>query len=916
MKNPINHINQLLKSVTWYCDKFNDTLQYSKDGHSLNVFCRGLDFLKIDKRLNKFIINGVLCEHSRIFDLKKEENCCVVMLLLELANKGYSKESIVLEKKFGAGRKYSYLDVYLKDNVSNVVYMIEAKSIKEMVSTVNPSSNKSAQLFNYAHEEKKTKIASYYTFDFKHNKHEYKYVDMEDLLKEASSKKDLINKWDKKYRTDNFIMDNEIFSIKIKGMKNQNLKNITEEDRHALFEGFTEILRINAVSDKSNAFNKIINLFLCKITDEIAEDTKFTITDRNNCIHTINGVKFQHINNVDTNESLLVRLNDLYKIGAKRFLRKDIIDYTEREIDNITKNSGGSNEIKKIFMDLRIKKSNEFTFIEVYDEASFENNSNIVREVVTLFQEYKFRYNYKHQYLGDFFEELLNTSLKQDEGQFFTPYPLVDFIVNSLQISTLIDERLKSRDTNFIPSIIDYACGSGHFINSYINKTQEIIDGGNLTPQTKGQKEKIEQYKMSKFSWINIDNIIGIEKDYRLAKTSKIATFLNGDGDAGIVNTDGINKFDCKDYQENRITENSFDLLLSNPPYSVKGFVKNLQNYGITQKDFTLYDNVNFTDKDTCIEVLFIERAHQLIKDNGMAVILLPQSILTGDSKYLHARKFILNNFKIRVMLMLADMTFVGTTTSPVVLFLQKKNVKKYNYRIMTIFSEKYSRIHNVKPDEERKFLGYKFSANKNVATTKTIDNSILSSFVESTGKFLYSDNTSSKNKLIKYPLLRDIIINDEKLQIYPKYYNVPNSIPLGKYFDINPNHKLSEDADIKYIEISNIKNNKINHSNKKKTSSRICKSGDILLASLTPTPAKIAVVDDEYYVSTAIFVLSIKKEYSDYLMPLYEELKKDYVIKQMNSLLDGFKVTYAKIKDDNLSKYVKIKKNCIKGLC
>ena len=55
-----------------------------------------------------------------------------------------------------------------------------------------------------------------------------------------------------------------------------------------------------------------------------------------------------------------------------------------------------------MFYNLRLKKSNEFAFINVYDEYTFILNSKIVIAIIELLQEYKFRYNYKHQFLGDF----------------------------------------------------------------------------------------------------------------------------------------------------------------------------------------------------------------------------------------------------------------------------------------------------------------------------------------------------------------------------------------------------------------------------------------------------------------------------------------------------------------------------------
>ena len=69
----------------------------------------------------------------------------------------------------------------------------------------------------------------------------------------------------------------------------------------------------------------------------------------------------------------------------------------------------------------------------------------------------------------------MNTSLKQDEGQFFTPYRLVDFIVSTLDIKTTIQKNLEEKKLEFIPTVIDYACGSEYFLNSYINEIKNVL---------------------------------------------------------------------------------------------------------------------------------------------------------------------------------------------------------------------------------------------------------------------------------------------------------------------------------------------------------------------------------------------------------------------------------------------------------
>ena len=52
--------------------------------------------------------------------------------------------------------------------------------------------------------------------------------------------------------------------------------------------------------------------------------------------------------------------------------------------------------------------------------------------------------------------------------------------------------------------------------------------------------------------------------------------------------------------------------------------------------------------------------------------------------------------------------------------------------------------------------------------------------------------------------------------------------------------------------------------------------------------------------VTTAIHVLS-DFESEEIKEKIYEKIRSDEVLEQMNSLLDGFKITYAKISDANL---------------
>lgn len=868
--------------------------------------------VRFDLINNKYDISNLSIGHERIIDLTKPENHSVVMLLIKLIEKGYSLNAIQLEKQWQLGHNDSgSLDVMIRNPENNDIYMIEVKSASEIKRYIDLKNEKKLkQVFSYAIQERTTKIISFYAYDFDENKNLFYNVFTENILKDAQNVEDFFERWNKIFDKSDYIARNSVFNVTQSVKKYDDLEIINNTDTKILFNQFSTILRLHSISDKPNAFIKMINLFLAKIGDEISANKSYKVKDKFGNIHTFNGMKFQYIYGIDTPESFMKRLNDLYKEGMYEYLKKEVIDYNDDEIEQFLKGDD-ENKLLEIFDNLRLKKNNNFAFIDVYDDDTFYQNYEVVKSVVELLENYKFKYETKHQFLGDFFEELLNTSLKQEAGQFFTPYPIVDFMVDSLPYEEYIENQISKGKINFIPSVIDYACGAGHFLISSMAKTQKIINkiykSGLYSTQL--QKNKISTYYNDPYSWVTPQNCVGIEKDYRLAKTTKIATFLNGDGDAEIISGDGINKFSSKDYFNTVLYANSykiekFDFLISNPPYSIDGYMRNLIKNGITPEsgDFSLLKRINYND--SAIETLFVERAEQLLKKDGYVAIVLPQSILS-NVKYENMRRFILDNFIIKGMLMTSDITFSGTTTSPVILFLKKEKCINYAYETLIIGSPKYiSPTGSKMKNKEVKFLGYEFSLNRSKTGVTIYDDSILKSITPLVKEFIVKGICNIPANLKEYVWVKkieNILVNvkdDYCGDLYPKYVK-QKGVPINKYCKIN-NWTENDFAIVPtiYAEISDLKN--LKNSSKKKTSTRFCKKGDILIASLCPKKTQIVISDGDYMLSPAIHVLSEFKSDAirDYV---YKQLRSDNVISQMNTMLDGFKVTYAKISEENL---------------
>ena len=431
---------------------------------------------------------------------------------------------------------------------------------------------------------------------------------------------------------------------------------------------------------------------------------------------------------------------------------------------------------------------------------------------------------------------------------------------------------------------------------------------GTVAIQTNDQKKWIDSYLSVPYSWADERRIVGIEKDYRLAKTTKIATFLNGDGSAQIISGDGINRFSCDEYNGTILYSKKnklelFDYVVANPPYSVDGFMQNFRRNKIDEKSntFSLLKSINV--KDSRIEMFFVERAEQLLKEGGIAAIILPQSILAGE-KYISLRTFIFNNFRIMSMLLTADITFSGTTTSPVVLFLRKEKVKNTNYDVLIHQSPKYSSPKESKQkNAETKFLGYEFSSNKNKSGITLVPNSILETLAPITQEFICKGSVSNKldKKYSKIVKLTDIIINKNSTydgDIYPKRIIVEGKA-LSTFCKINnwKDSDFTKSIPTKYLEIGDLQTQK---TSKSKKTNHFCKKGDILISSLLPEPSKIVIAKDDFMLSPAIHVLSSFKS-NKIRDNVYKKLTSPNVINQMCALVDGFKITYAKISEENL---------------
>ncbi|HEE9542812.1 TPA: N-6 DNA methylase [Campylobacter coli] len=620
------------------------------------------------------------------------ENFVVFECVHRLLEKGYKAEHLELEPKWNLGRdkKGGKADILVKDNENNPYLIIECKTTdsknSEFIKEWNRMQEDGGQLFSYFQQEKGVKYLCLYTSDFS-DKLEYKnYIiqayDNEEYLKEKelqnSYKKsnnniELFKTWKESYELQYFkqgIFEANVNAYKILEITPtfDNLKELKEEGK---YHEFAKILRKHNISGKENAFDKLVNIFLCKIYDETFNK---------------NNLKFGYFGVMaDTYANMQDRLMWLYKEAMKEFLGEKITFVSNEDIEKDFKQlkiKTLKEVMQNYIKELKFYSNNDFAFLEVHNKELFLKNALVLKEIVELFANYKLTQNSTNQFLGNLFELFLQKGMKQDEGQFFTPIQICEFIMYSLPLQEMLNKNSKAL------RVIDYACGAGHFLNTYANELKRYLT----------EDELKEHYK----------NIYGIEKEYRLSKVSKVSSAMYGQNEINILYADALASFELANTNnlegekaKPQIESNSFDLLIANPPYSVKGFLETLSDK--SKNTYKLFnDDINM-ETNNSIECFFCERANQILNDNAKAAIILPSSILNKDSIYKNTREILFQNFDFIAIVELGNQTFGATGTNTIILFLRKKETfKQENHLISQDYSLIKERIEaeNLKDNE------------------------------------------------------------------------------------------------------------------------------------------------------------------------------------------------------------------------
>lgn len=277
---------------------------------------------------------------------------------------------------------------------------------------------------------------------------------------------------------------------------------------------------------------------------------------------------------------------------------------------------------------------------------------------------------------GKAFETFMGSYFRGDFGQYFTPRPIVKFIIESLPIT------YKSR-------VLDTSCGSGGFLLYALDKVRE-----QASEFYDPKKEEKDHYK----HWHDFaeKNLFGIEINDQIARTAKMNMIIHDDGHTNVIASDGLlGDSDMRTHSGNKeFKYNSFDFIVTNPPFgsSIKQSEKAyMHQYNLAVKEVDWLNTTGTlrqaqatrqsqgTLRDSqSTEVLFLEQCHNFLTEQGYLAIVIPDGVLTNSSLQ-YVRDNIEEMYRIVAVVSLPQTAFsaTGAGVKSSVLFLRKHSTRQ-----------------------------------------------------------------------------------------------------------------------------------------------------------------------------------------------------------------------------------------------
>ncbi|WP_121021109.1 restriction endonuclease subunit S [Helicobacter vulpis] len=670
---------------------------------------------------------GFIIHRNTTTNFSSNENFVCLVAVHKLLEKGYAPKHIILEPTFKVGHNQQvYGDILVLNQEFNPLVLIENKTYgNEFSKAWNATLKNGDQLFSY-YAVHKIPYLCLLTFKDAHTA-DMRLISMQDNpehlerlnrdCKQEDKKrgfsdpsntnaKSYFEVWSQTYSnafTTKGIFEEDIQAYNIGKTKYslEDLRAVSADQISSIYHEFATILRHHSIGNYENSFYILVDLFLCKVIDEIKNP---------------NDLQFTYKGVISDNPFLYCdRLLNLYEMGIKELFNKQVINVKKSAIGDLFKEAQRyegkfKEKLDDIFDQQKYFNIKKFNFIEVENSEEFYLNFKVLVQVAGLIQDLHLSQSQNNQFLGDLFEGFLNRHIHQTEGRFFTPTPITNFIIHSLP-------PLPNH-----PKVLDFACGAGHFLTEFMARHKDA-------------------------------KVYGIEKNKDLSKVAKLACiFHNPESASLIIFQDALDHIQQTHSLE--FEPESFDYILSNPPYSVKGFLSTLDSSVV--KGYRLHHSIEEKsyESNNAIECFFVERALHFLKEGGVFALILPVSVLQKGGIYEKTRALLLENFKLLCIVELNSRTFGSTGTQTIILFAQK--AQKYSTDLLDALTKANFEEKKLEKDfnqtellkEYCAFRGYPYADFKAFMADKNLNPALEQSFSEYFRDFESKEPKTFKKKL------------------------------------------------------------------------------------------------------------------------------------------------------------------------
>ncbi len=298
-----------------------------------------------------------------------------------------------------------------------------------------------------------------------------------------------------------------------------------------------------------------------------------------------------------------------------------------------------------------------------------EKHVVVANEIVKQFQSYSFEKSRNSDLYQLIFYNFATKFKKDENAQFLTPLPIINFIVNIVN----------PKDGE---SICDPCCGIADFLSvSYVNAKMQLGDC----------------------------NLYGFDNDYNMTVLAQLNMLLNGDGNALVKYAPDQGSINQKLTLDKRLVKldselhangqwekwfdgtelMKYDVILTNPPFG-KGRSLDLskpQDLEVA-KLYELYSLYTETNPKAGLDkgVVFLENAVHLLKENGRFAIVLSNALMSNNT-WPFVREWLIKRIRIVALFDLPSNVFAETGVNTTILV----GYKPSETRLQQLITDDYS---------------------------------------------------------------------------------------------------------------------------------------------------------------------------------------------------------------------------------